>query len=133
MFPRIHAGVAAPKDTTIMFDAFDWKFSIDTGSTFGVLLLLLVAMGGGFLLNLTPCVLPVIPIKIMSLSASAGTRTETFILGIWMTLGVLALWLGLGVAVALVDCDPACNLVSLIVPRVPLEPTCDNVTDGLAP
>ena len=109
VFPRIHAGVAAPKDTTIMFDAFDWKFSIDTGSTFGVLLLLLVAMGGGFLLNLTPCVLPVIPIKIMSLSASAGTRTETFILGIWMTLGVLALWLGLGVAVALVSGFTATN------------------------
>ena len=39
----------------------------------------------------------------------------------------------LGVAVALVDCAPACNLVSSIVEREPLEPTCDNVTDGLAP
>ena len=85
-----------------MFDAFGLKFPINPDSTVGLILLLLVAMGGGFLLNLTPCVLPVIPIKIMSLSASAGSRRETFVLGIWMMLGVLALWLGLGIAIALV-------------------------------
>ena len=66
-------------------------------------------MGGGFLLNLTPCVLPVIPIKIMSLSASAGSRRKTFFLGIWMMLGVLSLWLGLGIAIALVSGFTATN------------------------
>jgi thiol:disulfide interchange protein DsbD len=109
VFSMIHSGVAAPKDTSVSFDAFGWTFLIDANSTLGLLLLLLVAMGGGFLLNLTPCVLPVIPIKIMSLSASAGSRRETFVLGIWMMLGVLALWLGLGIAIALVSGFTATN------------------------
>ena len=109
VFAKIHAGIAAPKDTTIMFDAFGLKFPINPDSTVGFILLLLVAMGGGFLLNLTPCVLPVIPIKIMSLSASAGSRRETFVLGIWMMLGVLSLWLSLGIAVALVSGFTATN------------------------
>jgi len=109
VFSKIHAGIAAPKDTTIMFDAFGLKFPINPDSTVGLILLLLVAMGGGFLLNLTPCVLPVIPIKIMSLSASAGSRRETFVLGIWMMLGVLSLWLSLGIAIALVSGFTATN------------------------
>ncbi|MEE2912902.1 MAG: cytochrome c biogenesis protein CcdA [Planctomycetota bacterium] len=109
VFSKIHAGIAAPKDTAIMFDAFGVQFSINSDGTFGLVLLLLVAMGGGFLLNLTPCVLPVIPIKIMSLSAGGGTRKETFVLGIWMTLGVLSLWLSLGIAIAFVSGFTAIN------------------------
>ena len=107
VFSDIHAGVAVPN--IIEFDAFGWDFSLDTSGTLGLIFLLLIAMGGGFLLNLTPCVLPVIPIKIMGLSASAGNRKRTFILGIWMMLGVMAMWLGLGIAIALVSGFTAIN------------------------
>ena len=107
VFSKIHAGIEAPEK--IEFDAFGITFSLDTSGPAGLLLLLLVAAGGGFLLNLTPCVLPVIPIKIMGLSAHASNRRETFILGIWMMLGVMALWLGLGASIALIAGFTAIN------------------------
>ncbi|MDP7004991.1 MAG: cytochrome c biogenesis protein CcdA [Phycisphaerales bacterium] len=109
VFSAIHSGVKAPIFNIIKFDAFGIKFDIDTSGPLGLLLLLLVAMGGGFLLNLTPCVLPVIPIKIMGLSASAGNRRKTLYLGVWMMLGVMALWVLLGVGIALVTGFTAIN------------------------
>jgi len=109
VFPKIHAGIEAPVNNEIKFDAFGITFSLNTAGPAGLFLLLLVAAGGGFLLNLTPCVLPVIPIKIMGLSAHATNRKETFILGIWMMLGVTALWLGLGAAIALIAGFTAIN------------------------
>jgi thiol:disulfide interchange protein DsbD len=48
-------------------------------------------------LNFTPCVLPIIPLKIMGLSASAhGERRRTFMLGLAMSAGVAGFWLLLG-------------------------------------
>ena len=53
----------------------DWsrhiEDAVDVGSGGGFVLLLLVAALGGALLNFTPCVLPVIPLKIMGLSSAA--------------------------------------------------------------
>lgn len=109
VFPNIHKGVAAPTTTNIEFDAFGITFSLDAAGPVGLILLLLVAMGGGFLLNLTPCVLPVIPIKIMGLSAHASTRRETFILGIWMMFGVMALWIAIGAAISVISGFTAIN------------------------
>ncbi len=108
VFSSIHSG-DAPPGGSIDFDAFGLQFSLDTGGGAGLILLLLVAMVGGFLLNLTPCVLPVIPIKIMGLSASAGNRRRTLLLGIWMMLGVMSLWLALGLAIAFVSGFTAIN------------------------
>jgi thiol:disulfide interchange protein len=109
VFADIHAGVEAPSNSEIEFDAFGLKFSLSADGPVGLFLLLLVAMGGGFLLNLTPCVLPVIPIKIMGLSASAGNRKKTLLLGAWMMFGVMALWILLGAAIALVAGFTAIN------------------------
>ncbi|MBT4530711.1 MAG: hypothetical protein HOC27_05850 [Phycisphaerae bacterium] len=109
VFANIHAGVEAPSSNEIKFDAFGLKFSLSADGPAGLYLLLLVAMGGGFLLNLTPCVLPVIPIKIMGLSASAGNRKKTLLLGIWMMFGVMALWILLGAAIALIAGFTAIN------------------------
>jgi len=109
VFSDIHAGVTPPDNSDIAFSAFGVSFHLNTSGSFGLLLLLLVAMGGGFLLNLTPCVLPVIPIKIMGLSASAGNRRKTLILGVWMMLGVMALWVCLGIAIALISGFTAIN------------------------
>jgi len=56
------------------FDLFGWRFSVNVSSWFGKILLMLTALVGGLLLNFTPCVLPIIPIKIISLSTAAENR-----------------------------------------------------------
>ncbi len=97
VFADIRSGMRAP--SLVEFNVFQYNFSIDARGA-GFFLLLLVAAVGGFLLNLTPCVLPVIPLKIMGLSAAAGTRGRTFFLGAMMSFGVIAFWMALGVAVS---------------------------------
>lgn len=108
VFATIHAGVTSPSEK-IEFDLFGLQFTLDPNGAIGMLLLLLVAMGGGFLLNLTPCVLPVIPLKIMGLSKSAGNRRTTLMLGVWMMFGVLSLWLVIGAAIAIFSGFTAIN------------------------
>ena len=109
VFGKIHAGVGAPSEE-IKFDLFGIiKFNLEPSGSLGMFLLILIAMSGGFLLNLTPCVLPVIPLKIMGLSKSGGNRKTTLILGVWMMLGVMALWLVLGGAIAVFSGFTAIN------------------------
>ncbi|MBL9119772.1 MAG: thioredoxin family protein [Phycisphaerae bacterium] len=94
---KIRAGEKPPE--VVKFDLFGRVFEIDARGA-GFLLLLLVAAAGGLLLNFTPCVLPVIPLKIMGLANTAGSRGRTLWLGIVMSLGVVAFWMALGVAVS---------------------------------
>jgi len=98
LFGRIRSGEVAP--SLIPFDVFGLQFAIDVASRPGFILLLLVAALGGFLLNFTPCVLPVIPLKIMGLSKTAGHPARCFALGASMSLGVILFWVALGAAVA---------------------------------
>ncbi|MFG0260234.1 MAG: cytochrome c biogenesis protein CcdA [Phycisphaerales bacterium JB041] len=64
----------------------------------------LLAALGGLVLNLTPCVLPVIPIKVMTLVKHGGeSRARTIGLGVWMALGVVAFWLAMGVPMAFIS------------------------------
>ncbi len=93
----------------VNFDLFGWTFAIDVSSGFGILLLLITAGLGGMLLNFTPCVLPLIPIKIISLAHAARDRKQCFLLGLAMFLGVLVFWLALGVLIALVTDFSAAN------------------------
>lgn len=86
----------------VEFTFFKWKFRIDPSGPIGFALLLLVAMLGGFVLNLTPCVLPVIPIKILSLSKGAGNPRRCLFLGIIMSIGVVAFWLTIGTGIAFI-------------------------------
>lgn len=89
---------AAAGPAPVLFDVFGWKFTIDpTGA--GLVLLLLVAFAGGVILNLTPCVLPVIPLKVMSLAQSAGNTGRCLYLGTVMSVGVVCFWLALGVLI----------------------------------
>ncbi len=75
-----------------------------TDSLAGVFVLALAAAVGGFILNLTPCVLPVIPIKVMTISQHAGERkSRAFLLSMWMAIGVIAFWAGIGIPVAFVS------------------------------
>jgi len=100
IFAALNSGGAGPR--SVRFDFFGATFSIDPTGT-GFLLVLLIAALGGALLNFTPCVLPVIPLKIMGLAHSAGNRRRCVILGAMLSLGVIAFWVGLGVAVSLIS------------------------------
>jgi cytochrome c biogenesis protein CcdA/thiol-disulfide isomerase/thioredoxin len=106
VFARIHSGETPPDE--VSFNTFGVEFSLDAEG-WGLLLLLLVAAFGGFLLNLTPCVLPVIPIKIMALNAGSGHRSRTLVLGLSMMLGIVFFWLILGLLLAFVSGFTATN------------------------
>lgn len=67
----------------------------------GVVVLALIGMVGGLVLNLTPCVLPVIPIKVLTISKHAGNPSKASYLGAWMALGVTAFWVAIGLPVAM--------------------------------
>lgn len=84
----------------VTFDLFNWSFTIDPQRGLGLFLLLLTAAVGGFFLNFTPCVLPMIPIKIMGLSRAAGNRSRCLWHGVLMSAGVVGFWLAIGVALA---------------------------------
>ena len=81
-FKGYNAGSAAVSSSLVDFDLFGWNFSIDISSGLGLMLLLLTAGLGGVLLNFTPCVLPLIPIKIISLSHVAKDRRQCLVLGL---------------------------------------------------
>ncbi len=69
----------------------------------GLLILFAFAVLGGAVLNLTPCVLPIIPIKVMTLVQHAGSPRHRFILGLWMALGVVIFWTAVGVPMMFVS------------------------------
>jgi len=83
------------------FPFFGTQFSIDPRGVSGLSLLVLLAIAGGFLLNVMPCVLPVLPLKIVALANAAGTKRRTLILGLAMCAGVILFWLALGAVIAL--------------------------------
>jgi thiol:disulfide interchange protein len=94
-----NAIVSAPTQTSTKPDETSIKQGF-VGQIKSLIILALSAALGGFILNLTPCVLPVIPIKIMTLSQHAGeNRMRAAMLGIWMAIGVVAFWAMLAVPV----------------------------------
>ncbi len=104
--PTVFEGLLAGGSSSarITFEFFGASFTLDPNSAWGIVLLLLVAALGGLLLNLTPCVLPVIPLKVLSLGhAAAGSRARYFYLGIVMSLGVVTFFVALGAAVAYLE------------------------------
>jgi thiol:disulfide interchange protein len=64
---------------------------------------------GGFVLNLTPCVLPVLPLKVMAIVQHAGSPKRTLYLGMWMAAGVIAFWVACAVPVLVLSsfADPS--------------------------
>lgn len=88
---------------SLEMSAFGRSFTFDPSGISGLAVLLLLAALGGMLLNFTPCVLPVIPLKVMSLSRAAGHPGRLLFLGAMMSLGVVAFWLALGGAIAFVS------------------------------
>ncbi len=99
----------SPSQPSVQFDAFGLRFSVVVASWWGFGVLLLVAAMGGLLLNFTPCVLPVIPLKIMGLSHAATSRGRCLALGLVMGVGVVVFWVALGAVIAGVSGFTATN------------------------
>lgn len=74
---------------------------IDTFKSRGILISVFLIVLGGFLLNLTPCVLPMIPINlgIIGAGVQAGTRKRGFALGGMFGLGIALVYGLLGLIV----------------------------------
>ena len=109
LFVGYDQGSTATTSREVDFDLFGWTFAIDVSSGFGMILLLITAGLGGMLLNFTPCVLPLVPIKIISLSHVAQNRKQCFMLGLAMFVGILVFWLVIGVLIAVVSGFSATN------------------------
>jgi thiol:disulfide interchange protein len=109
LFVGYRLAAATGAGNSVGFSLFGWNFAINTATGFGFLLLLFTAALGGMLLNLTPCVLPLIPIKIISLSNAVQNQARCIALGLAMFLGVLFFWLILGATIALVSGFTATN------------------------
>lgn len=95
---------ASPQPSTIADAARPTFFGIKLprlDGALGMFLLIILSMLGGFILNLTPCVLPIIPLKIMTISQHANTPGKSMMLGLWMAAGVVAFWAGIGIPAAL--------------------------------
>jgi thiol:disulfide interchange protein len=84
-------------------------------------IVLLLILGGGLMLNLTPCVLPMIPVNIAILGAGArgGSRTRGLLLGATYGLGICLAYGALGLIVVLtgakfgsLNASPLFNLAS---------------------
>ena len=94
------AGAPAPTSAAkpLRIPLFGWDFELDPEGAAFFPIMLALAFAGGAILNFTPCVLPVVPLKIMGLAGAAGgDRRRTLMLGAAMTAGVVLFWLGLGV------------------------------------
>ena len=62
----------------------------------GLLGALLLAIGGGLILNLMPCVLPVLSLKALSLAGSGNDPAKARLHALWYTAGVLVSFVALG-------------------------------------
>jgi suppressor for copper-sensitivity B len=63
-----------------------------------------LAFVGGLILNLMPCVLPVIGLKVMSFVEQAGrSRTHALVLNLWYAAGIVAVFLLLGILAATIN------------------------------
>lgn len=69
-----------------------------TRSSIGWLRALLLALGGGLILNLMPCVLPVLSLKALSLAQSGESAGKARAHALWYTAGVLLSFALLGAA-----------------------------------
>lgn len=79
---------------SVAASAPDQDAGIGTGLPFA--LVLLAALGGGLILNLMPCVLPVLSLKALGLAQSGQSRSKARAHALWYTAGVLVSFALLG-------------------------------------
>jgi thiol:disulfide interchange protein DsbD len=95
----------APDDEPLEGDAAAGEGQAVGASTTTLGWTLLIAVAAGFLLNFTPCVLPVVPLKVMSLAQHApgsapgiNGRQRTIVLSLVMAAGIVGFWLAIALA-----------------------------------
>ncbi len=82
------------------FDLLGTSYAQDTARTGSLWIYLLMAMVGGLILNLMPCVLPVISLKVMSLVGQAGeSAARVRQLGLAFVAGIVVTFLALAATV----------------------------------
>ncbi|WP_243708022.1 protein-disulfide reductase DsbD family protein [Luteimonas arsenica] len=70
-----------------------------TATTGGLALALLLALAGGILLNVMPCVLPILSLKVLGLAQGGASRAAARSHALWYTAGVLAAFAAIGLLV----------------------------------
>lgn len=96
----VWAPARPPAGSVVRQDFFGWSFQIDTARSAGVGLVLLIALLAGVLLNFTPCVLPVVPLKVLALHQQAGHPGRCLLLGVSFASGIVVAFVVLGALVA---------------------------------
>ncbi|MGY0634733.1 protein-disulfide reductase DsbD domain-containing protein [Luteimonas sp. A478] len=99
------AGPAQPASTTTPIAAGDASADNAVRSTApplprgGLLSALVLGLLGGLILNLMPCVLPILSLKVVGLARSGGSRATARSHALWYTLGVLSAFAAIGALV----------------------------------
>ncbi len=88
--------VAAPDDAEMANPPRETRPAPSAGS---ILLALLAALGGGLILNLMPCVLPVLSLKVLGVAQSSGSRTAARRHALIYTAGTLSAFAAVGLVV----------------------------------
>ncbi len=79
-------------------------FGADAETEYPLALVIVMALGAGLILNLMPCVLPVLGLKVMAFVNQAGQdRKEVLATNLWYSLGVMSIFWLLAAAVALLS------------------------------
>ncbi|MGQ0627564.1 MAG: protein-disulfide reductase DsbD family protein [Phycisphaerales bacterium] len=110
--PAPGASAAKAEPGVYDFGAFGVPLEVDTRGTVGLILVALLAIVGGVLLNFMPCVLPIIPLKMLGLKEAAKTPSRYFLLGTVTSLGVVLFWLVLGLVIGLSTSFKATSLLA---------------------
>ncbi len=94
VFGRIDSGDVPTAVASIRrFDFLGYSFGVADNA---YALILLIAFVAGVLMNFTPCVLPVVPIKIISIQNHAKTPSKMLTFGLVYCLGIVAMYGVLG-------------------------------------
>lgn len=86
-------GSVAERNPAARFNPDEFKLA-EAGGGSSLIAMMGVGFLGGLILNLMPCVLPVIGLKILSFVEQSGhSRRQAFFLNVWYSLGILAVFM----------------------------------------
>ncbi len=94
--PTPESATLEPAKARAEFDFLGTRFDVAGAGWAGVAMVSLLALVAGVLLNFTPCVLPVVPIKVISLQQHADDRRRAVLLGLSFSAGIVACFAVLG-------------------------------------
>lgn len=96
MTRQVQVSLPAASADQLVSLAADTSSTSVAGVSLPFVLVLLAALGGGLILNLMPCVLPVLSLKALGLAQSGQSRSKARAHALWYTAGVLVSFAALG-------------------------------------